>query len=393
MEIIRGKHGNKVNVYANTIEEEARIQISNLADYGPYRNSRIRIMPDVHAGKGCTIGTTMAINNAITPNLVGSDIGCGMLAAKLEDSSIDFDRLDNCIRKYIPSGFNIHDYPIWHFDLSGLRCLDQIDISRADKSLGSLGGGNHFIEVDYSEKDKCYYLVIHTGSRNLGVQVCNYYQKLAIKSMGDRKDRKELIKELKESGRENEISSEMAKLGPISIDKDLAYLTGENFKNYINDMEIVQFYAHSNRFHILDIIASTMGFIVDYAFETIHNYIDTFRMILRKGAVSAEFGERLIIPMNMYDGSLICVGKGNDEWNYSAPHGAGRLMSRTKAKENIKLADYEDIMDGIYSTSVNSSTIDEAPQAYKPMEEIISCIKDTVDIVDVIKPVYNFKAN
>ena len=393
MEIIRGKYGNEVKVYANTIEEEARIQISNLADYEPYRNSKIRIMPDVHAGKGCTIGTTMAINNSMTPNLVGSDIGCGMIAAKLENSSIDLDRLDNCIRKYIPSGFNIHDYPIGHFDLSGLRCLDQIDISRADKSLGSLGGGNHFIEVDYSEKDKCYYLVIHTGSRNLGVQVCNYYQKLAIKSMGERKDRNELIKELKESGRENEISSELSKLGPISIDKDLAHLTGENFDDYINDMGIVQDYASVNRHAISDIITSSMCFHVDNIFETIHNYIDTFKMILRKGAVSAEIGEKLIIPMNMHDGSLVCVGKGNDEWNYSAPHGAGRLMSRTKAKENIELIDYKDIMNGIYSTSVNSSTIDEAPQAYKPMDEIISCICDTVDIVDVIKPVYNFKAN
>ena len=393
MEIIKGKYGNQINVYANTIEEEARVQISNLADYEPYRNSKIRIMPDVHAGKGCTIGTTMAIKNAITPNIVGVDIGCGMLAVRLSDSDMDFNRLDYCIRKYIPSGFNINNCPTRHFDLNNLRCLNGIDTSRVDKSIGTLGGGNHFIEVDYSESDKCYYLVIHTGSRNLGVQVCRYYQDLAIKSMNDRKDRDELIKELKESGRETEISSELKKLGTVNIDKDLAHLTGENFDDYINDMGIVQDYASVNRHAISDIITSSMCFHVDNIFETIHNYIDTFRMILRKGAVSAEIGEKLIIPMNMHDGSLVCVGKGNEEWNYSAPHGAGRLMSRTKAKENIELIDYKDIMNGIYSTSVNYSTLDEAPQAYKPMDEIISCIGDTVDVIDIIKPVYNFKAN
>ena len=318
---------------------------------------------------------------------------CGMLVVKLNENSINLPRLDDIIHQRIPCGFSTHGEAIRCYNLSFLRCRDDINTDRVNKSIGTLGGGNHFIEVDYSEKEECYYLVIHTGSRNLGVQVCNYYQNLAVNSMNNNTDKQKLISELKSKGLEREINNELKKIKPIEFNKDLAHLTGTNFDDYINDVEITQDYASLNRHTIADIIISSMGFRVESEFETIHNYIDIFRMILRKGAVSAEFGEKLIIPMNMRDGSLICIGKGNADWNYSAPHGAGRLMSRTKAKETLSMGEFNDSMSGIYTTSINESTIDEAPQAYKPMNEIISCIKDTVDITDVIKPVYNFKAN
>ena len=393
MEELEGRFGNKAKVFAETFEDAAREQVLGLLNYEPYKNCKIRIMPDVHAGCGCTIGTTMDIHDAITPNLTGVDQGCGMLVVRLNENNIDFERLDNVIRQHIPCGFNIHDKEIRRYNLSFLRCRDDINTDRVNNSIGTLGGGNHFIEVDYSEKDERYYLVIHTGSRNLGVQVCNYYQNLAINSMKNNTDKQKLISELKSKGLEREINNELKKIKPIEFNKDLAHLTGTNFDDYINDVEITQSYASLNRHAIADVIISSMGFRVESEFETIHNYIDIFRMILRKGAVSAEFGEKLIIPMNMRDGSLICVGKGNEDWNYSAPHGAGRLMSRTKAKETLSMGEFNDSMSGIYTTSINESTIDEAPQAYKPMDEIISCIKDTVDVVDIIKPVYNFKAN
>ena len=394
MKIIKNSIGNEVKVFAETFEQEAYDQIKMLANFEPYQNAKIRIMPDSHAGKGCTIGTTMIITDKVTPNLVGVDIGCGMLVVELQEKEIDLEKLDNVIRKFIPSGFNVHEEPLKGFyGFIGLRRTRHVDLQRALRSIGSLGGGNHFIEVDRSEDGRLY-LVIHSGSRNLGVGVCNYYQSLAyanLSSLADKK--KELIAVLKAQGREKDINSELQKLSQPKFIKELAYLEGEDFEDYINDMEIVQQFASLNRKTIAELILGHMGLHVVSMFETIHNYIDTKNMILRKGAVSAQKGEKFIVPINMRDGSLICIGKGNEDWNCSAPHGAGRLMSRSKAKEIISMNEYKDAMNGIYTTSVNDATIDEAPQVYKPIEEIMKAIKPTADIVEVVKPIYNFKAN
>lgn len=393
MKIIKNLIGNEVKVFAETFENEAYEQVMTLANFEPYKNSKIRIMPDSHAGKGCTIGTTMTITNKVTPNLVGVDIGCGMLVVELCQREIDLKKLDDVIHRHVPSGFNTHPVPIHSFDFKKLRCAKHVDLDRALLSIGSLGGGNHFIEVDRSE-DGQLFLVIHSGSRNLGVGVCNYYQNLAYeKLVGMADGRNELIRTLKAQGREKDINSELQKLQRPKISKELAYLEGENFEDYINDMEIVQQFASFNRKAIAELILEYMDLHVADIFETIHNYIDTKNMILRKGAVSAQKGERFIVPINMRDGSLICFGKGNADWNCSAPHGAGRLMSRNKAKEVISMKEYEDSMQGVYTTSVNDSTIDEAPQVYKPISEIMEAIKPTAGIVEVIRPIYNFKAN
>lgn len=368
MRIIRTHSGKEVKIFAETFENEAYDQIKRLANYPAYENSIIRIMPDSHAGKGCTVGTTMTITDKVTPNLVGVDIGCGMLTVELADQYIDCEKLDSIIRETVPNGFNIHDTQKANFDFSNLRCAKQVDLNRAYLSLGTLGGGNHFIEVDYSERNHRYYLVIHSGSRKLGGDVCKHYQNLAANTESDRAiEVRNTIARLKAEGRERDIQEAIKNISIPGKDKELAHLSGGDFHDYIND--------EVNRF------------------ETIHNYIDFSRMILRKGAVSAELGEKLLIPINMRDGSLICVGKGNPDWNYSAPHGAGRLMSRSKAKELLSMEEYQESMNGIYTTSVSRATIDEAPQAYKSMEEIKNAITDTVEIIDTIKPIYNFKAS
>lgn len=394
MRIIKNLIGNEVKVFAETFENEAYEQVRRLANFEPYQNSKIRIMPDSHAGKGCTIGTTMTITDKVTPNLVGVDIGCGMLVVELQERNVNLEKLDDIIHNFIPSGFNVHDEPLKGFvSFVGLRCLSYVDQKRALRSIGSLGGGNHFIEVDKGEDERLY-LVIHSGSRNLGVGVCNYYQNLAYdKLVGMVDKKKELIQSLKAQGREKDINSELQKLQCPKFSKELAYLEGKNFRDYINDMEIVQRFASLNRRTIAELILGYMDLHVADIFETIHNYIDIKNMILRKGAVSAQKGERFIVPINMRDGSLICIGKGNEDWNCSAPHGAGRLMSRSSAKETITMKEYENSMQGIYTTSVNSSTIDEAPQVYKSISEIMKAIKPTADVVEVIKPIYNFKAN
>lgn len=393
MKEIKNSIDNKTIIYAETFEYEAYDQLKELCNFEAYLDSKIRIMPDAHAGKGCVVGTTMTISNKVTPNLVGVDIGCGMLTVGLKDSTIDFSKLDKVISNKIPSGFSVHDRAKSSFDFSNLRCSNHVDLKRALLSIGSLGGGNHFIEVDYSEKTHKYYLVIHSGSRKLGGDVCKYYQDLAFQKVNEmKKVKEELIKKLKSEGREKEIDSQLKLIIKPSANKDLAFLSGSDFNDYLNDMALVQKFAVLNRKTMADIIIKEMGFNESERFETIHNYIDFKRMILRKGAVSAEYGEKLLIPINMRDGSLICVGKGNEDWNFSAPHGAGRLMSRSKAKELINLEEYELSMNGIYSTSVCQSTLDEAPQAYKSMEEIVQAIEPTVDIIDIIKPEYNFKS-
>ena len=399
---IKRNNGDVVKVFAETFENEAWEQVKKLANYSAYDNSTIRIMPDAHAGKGCTVGTTMTLHGMVTPNLVGVDIGCGVLVVNLGNIEIDFEKLDKTIKRFVPAGFDIHEQA-WGKDdeLEDLICFNSIDYSRAIHSIGTLGGGNHFVSIEQSQTNGDKYLVIHTGSRNLGVQVCKFYQDLAFKKLNEMSEIKkqvsnEVIAKCKAEGRQKDIPTELKKalanIKKPSADKELAHLEGDDFKNYIHDMEIVQKFAALNRATIAKIILQKMGWKDLDRFETIHNYIDIKNMILRKGSISAQAGEKVIIPMNMRDGSLICIGKGNADWNYSAPHGAGRLMSRNKAKSAISLADFEKSMEGIYSTTVSRSTIDESPMVYKNMDEIVRCIEPTVDVVDVIKPLYNFKA-
>lgn len=380
-----------VRIFAKTIEDEALSQIEKMANSEAYKGCKIRIMPDCHAGKGCTIGTVVELDDKVVPNTVGVDIGCGMLVCFLGHDDIDVERIDKTIRENVPCGFNIHDEAIVNFSkLNELRCLSAIDIDVANRSIGTLGGGNHFIEINKTP-DGQYVLVIHSGSRNLGVRVCNYYQKLAQQILSKNSQVvSETIARLKSEGREREIQEELNKIKRSNVDVDLAYLDGELLSDYLHDMDIVQAYASWNR---REIAFSILGHDDVITFETIHNYIDVENGILRKGAVSAEKNELLIIPMNMRDGSLICRGKGNVDWLYSAPHGAGRLMSRKKAKETLTMQEFSDSMSGIYTTSVCESTLDEAPMAYKPMQEIIECIEPTVEIVEVIRPIYNFKAS
>lgn len=384
---------NNAKVFTDNIDAETISQIMLLLNQEFVKDNKIRIMPDTHAGSGCVIGTTMTIKDKIVPNLVGVDIGCGMHAVKLKEKEIDLSALDEVIEKYIPSGTNIHELMVSPYDLDDI--IAPIDKERARRSIGTLGGGNHFIEVN-RDSEGYLWLVIHTGSRHLGIEICKYYQDLAYKTLKGRGDVvKDVIERLKAEGRQREIESAIKaiKEKEITIPKDLCYLEGDNFRNYIHDMNLAQKYALTNRMSIADEIMRLLFLHEEERFDTIHNYIDIDNMILRKGAISAQAGEKVIIPMNMRDGSLICVGKGNPDWNYSAPHGAGRVMSRSKAKETINMHDFKESMKDIYSTSVVESTIDEAPMVYKPMNEIIANIKDTVEVIDIIKPIYNFKAH
>lgn len=398
MREIVGKY-NSAKIFTDVVDEKSIEQVRLLLDQEFVAGSKIRMMPDIHAGSGCTIGTTMTIDNKVCPNLVGVDIGCGMTVVKLNktENMVDFGKLDRCVRECIPSGFNIRDTVHRYTNnirINELDCYHVIDDDRAYHSLGTLGGGNHFIEVA-KDDDGCLYLVIHTGSRHLGVEVCNYYQNWAYDSLRSAHETRQefAISRLKNEGRERDISEELEKIGKFTIPKDLCYISGRLFDSYLHDMEIVQEYAKWNRITIVEELLAGMNWESMGEFETVHNYIDTRNMILRKGAVSARAGEELIIPINMRDGSLICVGKGNPDWNYSAPHGAGRLFGRIAAKKNFSLAEYEKSMEGIYTTSVSFDTLDECPMAYKSMEDIVNNIGDTVDISKVIKPVYNFKAS
>lgn len=394
IEII-GKY-NTAKIFTDNIDDGAIAQIKELCNQEFVENSIIRIMPDAHSGVGCTIGTTMTISDKIVPNLVGVDIGCGMETIKLKQRRLDLEKLDKIIYESIPSGFQIrkkqHKYAE-NIEFDRLACKNHVNLNRARLSIGTLGGGNHFIEVN-KDKDDTLYLVVHSGSRHLGKQAAEYYQKLGYKELVDKyNQRLGIINQLKQEGKEQEIQDEIEKLNNTKINKQLAYLEGENFNNYLNDMKIIQQYAVYNRKAIVDEIITRMGLEVQEQFTTIHNYIDLNSMILRKGAISAQKEEKVLIPINMRDGSLICIGKGNKDWNYSAPHGAGRLMSRRQAKETITLDEFKKSMKGIYSTTVNKSTLDECALAYKPIDEIINNIQDTVEIIDIIRPVYNFKAS
>lgn len=394
MKKIINNTGVETIIYARTVEKEAVSQIIKLCDYPAYQKSKIRIMPDTHVGTSCVIGTTMTIEDKVTPNLVGVDIGCGMLAVKLAETEIDFEKLDKVINQYVPCGPEVHDVPQVNFDSSDLVCRFSVNEKRASQSIGTLGGGNHFIEVGKAS-DGALYLIIHTGSRKLGLQVCGHYNRLAKYNAkkGLRSARGRLIAKLKAEGRHKEIEGILRALPVDRSDKPLAFLVGQDLKDYLHDMEITQKFAKTNRDCIASIILTRAGLTSVSSFHTIHNYIDFNRMILRKGAVSAEKDEELIIPINMQDGSLLCRGKGNPDWNYSAPHGAGRLMSRTEAKKTISLKEFENSMRDVYSSSVSEGTIDEAPQAYKSMTEIKETVVDTVEVLDTLVSLYNFKAD
>lgn len=385
--------------YTPVLEDAARVQIQSVCDQKEFAGCKIRIMPDVHAGKGCTIGTTMTIRDKIVPGMVGVDIGCGMETVELSEREIDFERLDTLIRKEIPYGREVRDEIHAlnaELDLSQLRCADQVNLNRAMRSIGSLGGGNHFIEVDRAEDGRLF-LVVHSGSRHLGTEVANFYQDEGRRALwgGAHYQIQATIDRMKAEGRFKEIQKTITALKrehDLSIPKDLAYVEGALFDDYIHDMKLTQKFAVLNRKAMVDVILSGMGLTPADEFTTIHNYIDTDAMILRKGSVSARKGEKLLIPINMRDGSLICIGKGNEEWNCFAPHGAGRLMSRHAAFQALSMEEFQKEMEGIYTTCVVPETLDESPMAYKSMAEIIDQIEPTVEIVQRIRPVYNFKA-
>lgn len=368
MILVKGK-ATEAKVFTNDPQETAITQIKELCDQSFLSNAKIRIMPDYHAGKGCVIGTTIELQDKVVPNLVGVDVGCGVYTVKLANKQVDFAKLDDVIRKYIPSGRKIHtgkaianvqtEFPAAeHFRASHLLTTDK---NRA--SLGTLGGGNHFIELSKDEEG-FHYITIHSGSRYVGATIADYYQKLAIEHKAD-----------------------------ASLPDDLAYLEGTAFNDYMYDMKLAQNYALANRTEMARMIIDQMNFDVLEQFDTVHNYIDTEQMILRKGAVSAQKGERLIIPLNMRDGSIIAVGKGNPDWNYSAPHGAGRVLSRTQAMNTLNMEEFTKTMKDVWSTSVVPATLDEAPMAYKQAEAIIDQVTETLTIEKRLKPVYNFKAS
>jgi len=361
---VKGKYAS-AKIFADNVDEGTIGQITALCNQEFVSGSSIRVMPDTHVGIGCTIGTTMTITDKVVPGHVGVDIGCGVYVGRIT-GEIDFDALDKVIRTNVPAGFDVRNSAhrlLAKTRLKELKCQVHLkNMRRLELSLGSLGGGNHFIEVAKDDSDN-HYLLIHTGSRNLGKQISEYYQALA--------------------------ASTLCKKG---VSKDMAYLEGDALAQYLHDMQVAQEFADLNRQAIAEVIARGMNWSLEDAFITTHNYIDLKTRILRKGAVSASSGEKLVIPINMRDGSIIACGKGNPDWNYSAPHGAGRLMSRSQAKRALNMEEYKQAMSGIYTTTVGSSTLDEAPMAYKPMQQILDQIGETVDILTVIRPVYNFKA-
>lgn len=390
---------NTAKIFTDVVDQSAISQVIELLNQEFVAGSRIRMMPDIHAGAGCTIGTTMTITDKIVPNLVGVDIGCGMETVRVREDHMEMQRLDKVIRELIPAGFEIrksaHRYAD-HVDLDSLRCAKHVDLDRARRSVGSLGGGNHFIEVDQDDQGQLY-IVVHSGSRHLGLEVAKYYQEAGYKALNktDEASIQKFIDEMKAAGRQREIQKELKHLKAAtntSVPKALAYVEGSLFDDYIYDMKIVQKFAELNRQAMMDEILKAMKLHPEEQFTTIHNYIDTSAMILRKGAVSAAAGEKLLIPINMRDGSLVCVGRGNEDWNCSAPHGAGRLMSRAQAKESFTVSEFKKQMEGIYTTSVGKDTLDECPMAYKGMQDILDNIGPTADVVSIIKPVYNFKA-
>ena len=392
---VKGKYNTAI-IYTQNVEQSALQQIRRLCDFEPLAQSQIRIMSDVHAGVGCTIGTTMTIVDKVVPNMVGVDIGCGMRVVQLQAGAIDYPALDDYIRHHIRVGREIRDQLhglVDQIDLGQLRCVRHIKRERAERSIGTLGGGNHFVEVDRDEQGTLY-LVVHTGSRHLGVSVAAYYQNAAYQRLAARGPaaRNDLIDELRAQGRQADIEQQLARLTPaVTVPPELAYVEGDLLQDYLHDMGITQRFASLNRQAIADDIVNGLGLGKTDEFETVHNYIDLQHNILRKGAVSAQKGEKLLIPLNMRDGALLCIGKGNPDWNYSAPHGAGRRYSRGKAKEALSMDEYRAQMQGIYTTSISRGTLDESPMAYKSMYDIIGNIRPTVTIQCRLTPTYNYK--
>jgi len=397
---IKGTYNTAI-CFTDQVEEGARAQILSVCNEKAFADAKIRIMPDVHAGKGCTIGTTMTVADKIVPSMVGVDIGCGMYTVLLDETEIDFEALDAAAHT-VPSGMSVWEARRERFDLTALRCYRELkDTKRLERSLGTLGGGNHFIEADRDETGALY-LVVHSGSRNLGKQVAEYYQKLAQELNRGKeeyfKKRDEIIRVYKEDGRKKEIQKTLKELEKAWIEKeptmpaDLCYLYGSYMEDYLHDAKICQTFARRNRESIAEFLIEAMGWRTKEAFHTMHNYLDTEENILRKGAISAKSGEKILIPINMRDGSLLCVGKGNADWNFSAPHGAGRRLSRAGAFERLTMAEYEKEMQGIFSTCVVPDTLDESPMAYKDMREIVANIEPTAEILCRLRPVYNFKA-
>ncbi len=394
---VKGKF-NSADIFTTVVDDKAVAQIKEICDTDAFKDNKIRVMPDVHAGKGCTIGTTMTITDKIVPNMVGVDIGCGMEVVQLKERDIDLKKLDDFIKSNVPAGFNIRTTPHSNnqlIDLSQLRCRDLVDLDKAKLSLGSLGGGNHFIELDRDD-DGNIYIVIHSGSRHLGLEVATLYQN---KGAEQRKEEyldkiSSTIQNLKNEGRSSEIANTIQKLKSAEpkIPSYMAWVNGSLFDDYIADMKVVQQFAVLNRKAMIDTIVKGLGLTVVDGFTCIHNYIDTDSMIMRKGAVSAKKGEQILIPINMRDGALICLGKGNPDWNMSAPHGAGRILSRMQAKEKLNMEEFTREMQGIYTTTATIETIDESPMAYKSINDILDNIAPTADVVKRIKPIYNFKA-
>lgn len=394
-----------LKIFTKNIEQEAINQIDELLNQEAFKNCKVRVMPDVHTGKGCVIGFTADLGDKVIPNIVGVDIGCGMLCVELGKIELNLEKTDKVINEYVPAGRNIREQKLMDFEkINDLYCLRELkETKKFNRAIGTLGGGNHFIEIDVDDEGNKY-LVIHTGSRNLGNQVANYYQDLAIQLCSGKEEmfakKEEIIKTYKEQGRKQEIQKALKELekeyknNKPELPNELCYLEGKYREMYLHDMKICQEYASLNRSYIAREILKNIGLQIyqKHFFETIHNYINFEDNIVRKGAIRANKGERVIIPINMRDGSIIAVGKGNEDWNNSAPHGAGRIMSRMKARETFKLEEFKESMKDIYSTSVVEETIDEAPFVYKPMQEIIDNIKDTVEIEKIIKPIYNFKA-
>lgn len=394
---LKGKYGE--GIYYNPsdgVREQDELVISqaiSLLNEPFSKESNLRLMPDAHVGKGCTVGTTMLIRDKASPNLVGVDIGCGVALAKFQDGSINYQKLDRAIKMAVPRGFNIHSAPVVDFSLDKLKMpLSEEDKERALKSLGTLGGGNHYIEAGRSTGNNSLYLSVHSGSRSLGVKVATYYQNLAYRTLRGRKvDKAQIIKELKEQGKEKNIEMVLRAIEPELVNKDMAYLEGTYLEDYLHDMKICTEYAALNRRTIIKLIEESSGYDLTFMLDTVHNYIDVENRILRKGSVSANKGEVFILPLNMRDGSLICKGKGNPDWNFSAPHGAGRKMSRTKAKELVNLEDYRETMEGIYSSTVNTNTLDESPFAYKNSYALREAITPTAEIMDYLRVEYNCK--
>ncbi|MBC1495866.1 RtcB family protein [Listeria welshimeri] len=389
---LKGKY-NEATVYTDNIDDNTIGQIITLCSQPFVKDSKIRIMPDTHGGKGCVIGTTMTIQDKIVPNLVGVDIGCGLYVVKLKPGKLkmSFDKLDKVIRERVPSGSRTHDKAIDDFDLDGV--IAAIHRGWASRSIGTLGGGNHFIEVNQGSDG--IYLVIHSGSRVLGKEIAEYHQEVAYKKLdGLRKELKVAATKAKKTGSLKMANDFMSDRELVKLDYDLSYVTGSDLENYLNDMEIAQRFAARNRYVMAQIILKAMKWdkAVISSFDCVHNYIDINNHMLRKGATSAQLGEQIIVPLNMRDGSILATGKGNPDWNYSAPHGAGRMLSRSNAKAQISLESYQKAMKDVWTTSVSKKTIDEAPKAYKSARQLLADVEDTMEIQEIIKPLYNFKA-